>query len=165
MEQEKESNDAMMLEEINDPDVTSGLMAIKEADPHFHVKEFLNGAKMAFEMIVEAYAKGDKAQLKDLLAKDVMEDFAQAIDDSKAAKTTEETTLLSIKSAEIVDAKLAGKSAEITVQFISEQITVERDKDGEIVGGDASEPVSVTDEWTFARPGNSPNPNWMLVAT
>lgn len=158
-------SDALLIDEIGDPAVTKGLMAIKEADPSFNVKEFINGSRMAFEMIVEAYAKGDKVQLRELLSREVMEDFESAIDARKTAKTREETTLVAIKSCEIIDAELKGRSAEVTVQFVSEQITVERDAEGKIVGGDPSDTVEVTDEWTFARNVNSPNPNWELVAS
>lgn len=158
-------DDAPLLADIGDPDVSKGLMEIKSAEPGFNVREFLGGAKMAFEMILDAYAKGDKAQLRALLSNEVFADFEEAIDAARAAETREETTLLSIQSADVTRALLKGRTAEITVSFTSEQITVERDRENAIVSGDPSKPVLVTDEWTFAREVRSPNPNWTLVGT
>lgn len=158
-------DDSPILADIDDPDVSRGLMDIKSAEPGFSVREFLEGAKMAFEMVLDAYVKGDKAQLRALLSKEVYADFEEAMDDAKQAETREETTLVAIESVDVVRAALKGKTAEITVTFVSEQVTVERNKDGEIVGGDASQTQLVTDEWTFARQVRSPNPNWTLVAT
>lgn len=158
-------DDAPLLADISDPDVSKGLMEIKAADPGFNVREFLNGSKIAFEMIIEAYAKGDKVQLRDLLSRDVYAEFERVIDDAQKSETREETTLVAIQSADIVRAALKGRNAEITVNFMSEQITVERDRKGEIVSGDPAKTELVADEWTFMRDVRSPNPNWTLVAT
>jgi len=158
-------DDAPLLADIDDPDVSKGLGDIKAADPAFNVREFLNGAKMAFEMILEAYNNGDKALLKDLLSKEIYTDFENAIEARKTADTHEESTLLSVESADITRAKLRGKTAEVTVTFVSEQVTVERDKNGEIVAGDPSQAELVTDEWTFTRETRSQNPNWILADT
>lgn len=158
-------DDAPLLADIGDPDVSKGLMDIKSAEPGFNMREFLGGAKMAFEMIVEAYAKGDKSQLRVLLSKEMYADFEESIDVAKNSDTRPETTLVAIQSADVVRARLNGKTAEITVNFVSEQITVERDKAGGIVSGDPSKTELVSDEWTFAREVRSPNPNWTLVAT
>lgn len=158
-------DDAPLLADISDPDVSKGLMDIKTADPGFNVREFLNGSKIAFEMIIEAYAKGDKVQLRDLLSRDVYAEFEQVIDEAQRSETRQETTLVAIQSADIVRAALKGRNAEITVNFMSEQITVERDRKGEIVSGDPTSTELVADEWTFSRDVRSPNPNWTLVAT
>jgi predicted lipid-binding transport protein (Tim44 family) len=158
-------DDAPLMADIGDPDVSKGLMDIKSAEPGFNVREFLNGAKMAFEMIVDAYAKGDKSQLRALLSKDIYADFESAIDEAKKTGTREETTVVAIQSADVVRARLNGKTAEISVNFMSEQITVERGKDGEIISGDPSKTELVSDEWTFAREVRASNPNWTLVAT
>lgn len=158
-------DDAPLLADIHDPDVSKSLMDIKATDPGFNVREFLNGAKVAFEMIIEAYAKGDKVQLRDLLSRDIYTEFERVIDETQRSETREETTLVAIQSADIVRAALKGRNAEITVHFMSEQITVERDKKGEIVSGDPTQTELVSDEWTFMRDVRSPNPNWTLVAT
>lgn len=157
--------DAQALADISDPDVTTGLMQIKSAEPSFSVSEFLGGAKSAFDIILEAFAQGDKEQLSSLLGKEIYDDFAAAIDARRDAPTYEENTLVSIQSADIVRAALNGRKADITVNFVSEQISVERDKEGNIVSGDPSETTLVTDEWTFTRDTRSPNPNWTLVGT
>lgn len=161
----RSDDDAPILAHIADPDVTTGLAAIKHAEPAFSVSEFLGGAKMAFDMILEAFSKGDKSQLEGLLAKDIFDDFASAIDARKTSDVVEENTLVSIQSADIVRAALVGKKAEITVNFVSEQISVERDKQGNIVSGNPSDTTLVTDEWTFTRDTRSTNPNWLLVST
>ncbi len=157
--------DAQALADIADPDVTTGLMQIKSAEPSFSVSEFLGGAKAAFDIILEAFAQGDKDQLSGLLGKDIYDDFAAAIDARRDSPTYEENTLVSIQSADIVRATVSGRKAEITVNFVSEQISVERDKEGNIVSGDPSQTTLVTDEWTFTRDIRSPNPNWTLVGT
>lgn len=157
--------DAPILADIADPDVTTGLAAIKTAEPSFSVSEFLSGAKMAFDMILEAFAKGDKPTLEGLLSKEIYQDFAAAVDARKTADSYDENTLVSIQSADIVRAALNGRKAEITVNFVSEQISVERDKEGNILSGNPSETTLVTDEWTFTRDTRSPNPNWTLIAT
>lgn len=158
-------DDAPLLADIDDPDVSKGLADIKAVDPGFNVREFLNGAKMAFEMIVEAYQNGDKAMLRDLLSREIYADFEAAIDERRSADTYQESTLVAVESADITRARLNGKMAEVTVTFVSEQITVERDKDGNIVAGDPSVSELVTDEWTFSREARSQNPNWTLTGT
>lgn len=159
------SDDEPILADIDDPGVTTGLASIKSVEPGFSVSEFISGAKMAFDMIVDAYAKGDKTLLESLLSRELYEDFAAAIDARKESDTVEEHTLVSIQSADIVRAALTGKRAEITVNFVSEQISVERDKSGSIVSGDPSTTTLVNDEWTFTRDLRSSNPNWTLVST
>lgn len=158
-------DDAPLLADIDDPDVSKGLADIKAADSGFNVREFLGGAKMAFEMILEAYNNNDKSLLRDLLSKDIYADFEAALDERNDAPQFEQSTLVSIESADITRAKLRGKTAEVTVTFVSEQITVERDKDGNIVAGDPSVSELVTDEWTFSREARSQNPNWILTGT
>lgn len=158
-------DDAPILADIKNPDVTQTLLEIKKLDPHFNVKEFLQGAKGAFEMIFEAYNTGDKATLKSLLSKEIFEDFALAMDERENADIREEATLIAIEAATIHQAKLQGKIAEITVNFTSEQILVEKDAEGVIVSGDPSKTELVYDSWTFERDTRSPNPNWTLVGT
>lgn len=158
-------DDAPLLADIEDPDVSRGLADIKAVDAGFNVREFLNGAKMAFEMILESYNNGDKTQLRNLLSPEIYEDFAAAIDERKIADTHEESTLVAIESADITHAALKGKDAVISVTFVSEQVTVERDKEGNIVSGDPSATELVTDEWTFSRNTRSQNPNWTLTGT
>ncbi len=163
-EAEKE-DEALLLADIGDPDVSKGIMAIKSADRNFNVNAFVTGAKMAFEMVLEAFAKGDVKTLESMLAKDVCADFKEAIEARETADEKEEATLVSIESANITAASCKGKEAKVTVEFVSEQIIITRDKDGKIADGDSSEPERVTDEWTFSRMVNASDPNWTLVDT
>ena len=145
--------------------VADGLSLIRRADPGFDPPQFLEGARTAFEMIVSAYAKGDKAALRPLLSDEVYQPFAATIDERAAAKETFETSDLRLDDAEIVDTDLAGRTARVTVKLASRQINVTRAMDGSIVDGDPDHPVEKTDYWTFARDTRSTDPNWVLVAT
>jgi predicted lipid-binding transport protein (Tim44 family) len=145
--------------------VADGLSRIRRADPSFDPSQFLEGARTAFEMIVSAYAKGDKAGLRPLLSDEVYQPFAATIDERAAAKETFETSDLRLGDAEIVDSDLAGRAARVTVKLVSRQINVTRAMDGSIVDGDPENPVEKTDYWTFARDTRSADPNWVLVAT
>jgi len=138
---------------------------IRLADPAFDPQRFSEGAKAAFEMIVTAFAQGDTASLRPLLADDVYENFAAAIKGRQDAKQTLETTLIGIKSAEIIEARMEGRTAYVTVKFISEQVNVTRNAAGEVVDGDANRVAAVTDIWTFARNTRASDPNWALVQT
>jgi len=149
--------------EIENEDVSSIISKIKKTNPNFMVKNFIEGAKTAFEMILNAFSKKDKKILKKLLSEEVYENFSSAIDEN--GEEIEEHTLISIKSANIKDASLEGNMAYITTEFETEQITVIKDKAGKVVGGNPSQIHSVTDLWTFCRDITALNPNWKLVAT
>jgi predicted lipid-binding transport protein (Tim44 family) len=142
-----------------------GLSRIRRADPGFDQAEFLAGVRAAFEMIVSAFARGDKEGLRPLLSDDVYRPFSQAIDERIAAKETLETRDLRLDDAEIVAADVVGRAARATVKLVSHQINVIRSADGGIVDGDPEHPVEKTDYWTFARDTRSADPNWQLVAT
>jgi predicted lipid-binding transport protein (Tim44 family) len=145
--------------------VASGLARIRAADPGFDPEQFLPGARAAFEMIVAAFAAGDKGQLRPLLSDEVFGRFATAIDERDAAKETLETRILRLKTAEIVGAALAGRTAQVTLELVSDQVNVLRAHDGSIVDGNPDSAVEKTDFWTFARDTRSADPNWVLVAT
>jgi len=145
--------------------VAAGLERVRAADPGFDPTQFLEGARAAFEMIVEAFAAGDKAQLRPLLSDEVYKPFATAIDERTAAAETFETRIVQIKSIDLVEAGLAGRTARITVKFVSDQINVLRAHDGSIVDGDPDRPIEKTDFWSFARDTRAADPNWVLVTT
>lgn len=145
--------------------VAAGLAAIHNADPEFDPAHFVDGARVAFEMIVAAFAAGDKAKLRPLLSDEVYRPFSAAIDEREAAKETLETRILGIKQLDIVEAQLAGRWARVTLKIVSDQINVIRAHDGSIVDGDPDHPIEKTDFWTFARDTRSTDPNWALVAT
>ena len=142
-----------------------GLTQIKLADRNFDDEGFLGGSKAAFEMILSAFAAGDTKTLRPLLSNDVFEDFSGAIKAREEASETLETTLVGFKDTQLIEAELQGKTAFLTVKFVSEQINVTRDDQGGTVDGDPSQVATITDIWTFARNTRSRDPNWTLVAT
>ena len=148
-----------------DSSAFSVLQQIQKADPDFTQQDFLNGARMAFEMIVEYFAKGDKDGLNPLLSAEVYKNFAAAIDARAEKGEREETTLVGIKSATIHDASLEGRTAYITIKFVSEEVSVILNNEGDVISGDPNQVVEAEDLWTFARNIESRDPNWLLVAT
>ena len=145
--------------------LVAALAQIKGADPNFDEKYFLQGARGAFQMIVEAFAKGDTAALRPLLSDEVYENFARAVRERQAAGETLETRIERITDADVVEARLDGRTALVTVKFVSEQMNVVRNAAGEVVDGDPEAVVEATDIWTFARNTRARDPNWSLVET
>jgi len=142
-----------------------GLAQLRGADKSFDEKHFLAGARGAFEIVVNAFAKGDTAALQPLLSPDVFASFANAIRTRQAQHETLATNLLSIKTVEIAEAGLDDDTAHVTVRFVSDQTHVMRAADGSVVEGNPDQVEEKTDLWTFARPVRSRDPNWTLVAT
>jgi predicted lipid-binding transport protein (Tim44 family) len=149
----------------SDDSVAAGVAAIRGADQSFDPRGFGEGARAAFEMIVNAFAQGDTATLRPLLSDEVYDRFAEAIRVRAEAKETLETNLLSVKSADLVEARLEGRTAVVTVRFVSDQVNVTRAADGSVVDGEPDRVVEKTDFWTFARNTRASDPNWQLVAT
>jgi len=148
-----------------DSKVATGLDAIAAADPGFSPDGFLAGARSAYEMIVVAFAKGDRATLGNLLASEVLDNFSRSIEARLARGETMETTLVSIDSAAFEDARLNGGTAQVTVRFAAKLISHTRDKAGLVTEGSADAVVDHLDVWTFSRDTRSRNPNWQLSAT
>ncbi len=145
--------------------VGAGIAEIQVADRSFEVDSFLSGARWAYEMVVLAFANGDTATLKPLVSDEVFANFGHALDERKAAGNTVETTIVSIRGADIVGAALRGRMAEVTVKFSSELISVTRNASGAVVEGHPTAAREVTDIWTFTRDTRSRDPNWTLIAT
>jgi predicted lipid-binding transport protein (Tim44 family) len=145
--------------------VRKGLDAIRSADPEFDPVSFLAGAKVAFEMILQAFAAGDTNALKPLLAPEVLQNFSTAIGARQRDKLTVKFTLVGILGLEFLEAELKGPDARIKLRFNSEQVNVTQDAEGRIVEGHPNEVASITDIWTFSRPVTSRDPNWALIAT
>lgn len=141
------------------------LAHIVSIDRYFDKEQFLDGAAAAYEMIVMAFAAGDRKTLKPLLSAEVFEGFSRAIDERAAAGHLMETTFVGIEKAEIVEAEVQNKIARIKVRFVAEMISVTRDKDGNTVAGDPARVDTLIDGWTFERPLTASDPNWALVAT
>ncbi len=149
----------------DDNEVKQGLLQIARNDPDFDPKMFLNGARTAYEMIVNAFAEGNAKTLETLLSEEVFEGFAREIKAREERNELVDTDFIGINRADIVDAAAKGDDAHVTVKFRSQLITVIRDKKGNIIDGDPKQVRDVTDIWTFARDMNAADPNWKLVAT
>ncbi len=145
--------------------IADGLKAMAEADPGFSPKTFLEGAKMAYEMIVTAFAQGDRKTLKNLLDKDVYDGFERAIAEREAAGHKVDFTFVGLPKVEISEAELDKRNALVTIRFHAEVVSATRDKDGALIEGNADQVKTIADEWTFARNPKSRDPNWKLVAT
>jgi len=145
--------------------LAAGLDAIVAADSSFDPKHFIAGGRAAYEMIVTAYADGDRRTLKNLLAREVYDGFDSAITEREKRGETVENKFVSVDEAEITNAELRGRTAQLTVRFHSKLVTATRDKNGNVVDGSADKVTDVTDVWTFARDTSSRDPNWKLVAT
>ncbi len=145
--------------------VASGLKQIGDADPSFSPKAFMSGAKAAYEMIVTAFASGDRKTLKNLLEKDVYDGFEKAIGDREAAGRTVDFTFVGLPKVDISAADIDRRDARIAVQFTAEVVQATKDKDGVVLEGNADQVQTIADEWTFARNPKSRDPNWRLVAT
>lgn len=141
------------------------LKKIQTVDPTFDLDSFLNGAVTAFEMIVDAFAKGDKSTLKPLLSPSVFKSFSSALKDREEAEHTVETKIVGMKDPEVLNIEIKGKQEQITLKFVSEQVTVTKDAEGKILDNPAHLSLNMNDIWTFSRPIGSENPNWVLVAT
>jgi predicted lipid-binding transport protein (Tim44 family) len=139
--------------------------AMKGIDRNFSPESFLEGARGAFEMIIDAYNKRDDETLKLLLSPRIYGNFQETIREDEAAGRLPHTTLVAILSAKIADARLVGKAAQITVDFSSEQIHLVRDRDGKIVEGDPSQQAAIEDRWVFERNLSSADPNWKVIET
>jgi predicted lipid-binding transport protein (Tim44 family) len=146
-------------------DLNRGLRAIRDADPSFEPKGFVEGAKMAYEMIVMAYADGDRKTLKNLLSREVYDGFVSAIAEREKRSEKIQSSFVGIDKADIVGAEMKGSEAHVTLRIISELISATRDSGGSVIDGDPETVAEVKDVWTFARDTRSRDPNWRLVAT
>ena len=149
------------------PSVTaaSGLRAIAAADPQFDVARFVEGAKAAYGMVLEAYWRGDQDSLDKMVDRDVAHAFAHAIHEREEAGETLDNRLVSVEQAQIEDAHIDNGVAHIRIRFEADVAAVTRDRDGNVIAGSLTDAVPTHDVWTFSRPVKSPNPNWMLTET
>jgi predicted lipid-binding transport protein (Tim44 family) len=152
------------LAEPNSPAI-AGLDAIAAADPSFDGKHFLTGARAAYEMIVTAFANGDRRQLRSLLSREVFDGFDAAITDRERRGETAESRFVSIDGSTVTGAELRNRTTQVTVRFVSKLISATRDRNGAVIDGNAEKVTDVTDVWTFARDISSRDPNWKVIAT
>jgi len=148
-----------------DSPVAAGLDAIAREDRTFDGKHFIAGARTAYEMIVVAFAEGDRRQLRSLLSREVFDGFDAVISERERRGETAETRFVSIDGSTITGAELRGRVAQITIRFVSKLVSVTRDRSGAVIDGNAEKVTDVTDVWTFARDVSSRDPNWKVVAT
>jgi predicted lipid-binding transport protein (Tim44 family) len=144
---------------------TAGIRAIVSADPSFDVAAFLEGAQAAYRMILEAFWKGDREELRQLVGGHVLQAFEEAITEREAAGHRLDNRLVAIERTVIEDARLSGGTAEIEVRFDADIAAVTRDAEGNLVGGTLTDAVPTHDIWTFRRAIGSGDPNWLLVDT
>jgi len=147
------------------PEAANGLRAIAAVDPQFDAVRFIEGARAAYGMVLEAFWKGDKDALARLVDGEVADAFAHAIDEREAAGETLDNRLVSIEHAEIDDARVDGQTAHIRIRFEADVAAVTRDRNGNVVAGSLTDAVPTHDVWTFSRAVRSPDPNWMLTET
>ena len=150
---------------VFEPAAAAGVRAIVAADPAFDVARFLDGAKAAYRMVLEAYWRGDEEELAGLAEPDVVQAFAASIAERREAGHVLDNRLVMIERAIVADASLDGKLARLTVRFDADIAAVTRNAEGEVIAGSTSDAVPTHDVWTFAREVRATDPNWTLVDT
>ena len=153
------------MQTVTDAAIAKTIADIKKLDAQFTATGFLQGARMAYEMVFDGFAKGDKKTLEMLLDKPIYDTFASEIDVRANAKEKTELTLVSVKAKDILRASLVGNKAQVTVKFDSEQVSLTKDEHGTITGGNPSQTMLMDDEWIFERDVTAKNPNWKIIET
>lgn len=157
-------------EEIDDfaavgTELNGQLRKVFDADQSFSPKQFVEGARAAYEMILMAFADGDRKTLKSLLSSEVYEGFSAALDERDKAGEKVKSTFVGIEKADMLEAQLDGSETAITMKLAAQLISATYNSAGEIIEGNADTVSEVKDRWTFARDIRSRDPNWKLVAT
>ncbi|MCB2066580.1 MAG: Tim44 domain-containing protein [Erythrobacter sp.] len=147
------------------PAIERGLREISAADRSFDLIGFIEGAKGAYEVVLESFWEGDKAELRSLCDDDVYESFVSVIDEREAAGITLNNKLIRIEDVTVHSAELHGSMARITLRFVSDIASVTRDKDGNVIAGSLDDAVESRDVWTFSRDTRSHDPQWLLDET
>ena len=145
------------------PTAGPGVRAILAADPGFDVARFLEGAKAAYRMILEAYWKGDLDTLRSHVDSHVHEAFAGAVEQRKKDSLTLDNRLVEVDQAVIAEATLERGIAIITIRFEADIAAVTRNAEGQVVAGSLSDAVQTRDLWTFRRDTGARDPNWLLI--
>lgn len=145
--------------------IEAGVRNIAAADSRFDVVSFLEGARAAYGMILEAFWEGDRETLRELCDDDVYESFVAALDEREEAGQTLDNRLVRVEDAKIKSADLDGRTARIAVLFVADIAAVTRDKDGNVIAGSLDDAVQSRDVWTFARHVDAGTPNWILDET
>lgn len=147
------------------PALRPALQEITKNDPDFSLKNFTEGATIAFEMVLDAYAAGDLKLLKNLLSPDVYKAFKTAITERTKKGHTLENTLIRVEDVVVHNAAIKTNKAQICVRYTTEQVPIIKDKEGKIIDGNPNQIDQVIDTWTFERSLKSRDPNWALIST
>ena len=147
------------------PGGEAGVRALIGADRNFDVPQFVEGAKAAYKMVLEAFWRGDRSELEWLCDTDVLTSFEEAIAQREVAGHVLDNRLVRIDKAQIVGANVNGRVAEVSLRFEADNSAVTRDKDGTVVAGSLTDAESTNDIWTFTRDLRSTDPNWKLSET
>lgn len=147
------------------PAVEQGVRAIAAADRRFDITAFVEGAKAAYGMVLEAFWSGDKPALRELCDDDVYASFTGAIDAREKAGETLDNRLIRIEDTVINSAQMDGRIARVAVRFVADIAAVTRDKDGVMIAGSLDDAIVTRDIWTFSRDVTSPRPDWLLDET
>ena len=167
-EKELAKNEILDFENVgnrNNKEMKHSLIKICSLDRNFSPKKFLLGAKIAFESIIESYAKGDLNKVKYLLGPNVFSAFSKEIKSRIQKKRTLEHSLISLKKTDIEKINVKSSIADIVVKFVSEQVNLLKNDKGKIIEGNEEYTENHIDYWTFSRDLKSSNPNWKLVVT
>lgn len=143
----------------------AGVRALIAADRHFDVPQFVEGAKGAYKMVLEAFWRGDRQELEWLCDADVLASFEEAIAAREAEGHVLDNRLVRIEKAQVIDAGINGRMAEIALRFEADIAAVTRDRDGNVIAGSLTDAVGTNDIWTFTRDLRSTDPNWKLSET
>jgi len=134
--------------------------------PHFNKEKFLTAAQNAFQIITEAFNKGDVETLEMLVSKNILKKFRDVIEKREKEHLSTETEFICFDKAQIVNADITDKgTARLSVEFVSEQINVLRDAENNVIEGDENYIQNITDVWTFEKALTSTTPNWILIST
>lgn len=147
------------------PAIEQGLREIASSDRRFDLLAFIEGARGAYEMVLEAFWRGDREELRELCDDDVYQGFADALDAREAAGHALDNKLIRIEDTKVHSAMLDGQTARIAVLFVSDIAAVTRDSDGNVVAGSLDDAVESRDIWTFSRNVRSNDPAWLLDET
>ncbi|MDZ7629538.1 MAG: Tim44/TimA family putative adaptor protein [Parvularculaceae bacterium] len=147
------------------PPVSAAAEPLRTSDPSFDERAFIDGAKGAYEMIVEAFASGDLKSVRRYIAAPVFEAFKAAATARESDGRRTDLKFVGIEKARILEARIDGNDAVASVEFLSNQVRATYDKSGALVDGDPNRIDLVKDVWSFSRAVSSNDPNWTLVAT
>jgi len=165
IEEAQRTKPVLESENVFEPEAAIGIRAIIAADNDFDVARFIEGSKSAYRMILEAFWRGDVAELQALVGDEVRESFEMAIAERASQGHVLDNRLVNVNGARISAASLEGKIASITVRFDADIAAVTRDADGTVIAGSLTDAVPTIDAWTFTRTVRASDPNWLLTDT